>query len=266
MPSDAKGTRAFHGQLVIQAQGTTGSASTVASSQTATAIGEQDHDKQGDDHREDVSGSGNKGQARSDGGVENAVGSAVVGGAGDDNHDGSDNGLGNDLPPTSAPPSPSVAASRGKRRFSAMDSTSGGDSDISDLTTPLQNASSTSSHMSSASASLSKRGRVSGAVALASLGHSLTGFTSVFRQGIEMEQARHNARVARRDTHNASTSSSSQAMDKAQTVELDLSPDELAALLEILEEESAANAYMQIRRDDLRVAWVKRKLAGAGVV
>ena len=54
-------------------------------------------------------------------------------------------------------------------------------------------------------------------------------------------------------------------MNQVQTVELNLSSDELAALLEIFEEDSTANAYLQIKSNDLRRAWVRRKLAGAGV-
>ena len=94
-----------------------------------------------------------------------------------------------------------------------------------------------------------------------SLGHSLTGFTLVFHQGIEMEQARHDARVAWQE-HGGT---SAQAMNQAQTVELDLLSDELAVLLEIFEEDSTANAYLQIKSDDLRRAWVRHKLAGASV-
>lgn len=127
------------------------------------------------------------------------------------------------------------------------------------------NASASVSSPTVSTSSASKRGRVSGAVALTSIGHSITGFTSVFRQGMEMEQARHVERVARRARDNLSSSSQAQAMDKAQDIEHDLSPDELATLLEIFEEESTAKAYLQIRDDanDLRKAWVRRKLAAA---
>ena len=51
VPGNAKGTRAFHGQLVMQSQATTSSA---PSSQTVTVTGEQDQDKQ-DDRAEDSS-------------------------------------------------------------------------------------------------------------------------------------------------------------------------------------------------------------------
>ena len=51
VPGDAEGTRAFHGQLVMQSQATTSSA---PSSQTVTVIGEQGQHKQ-DDCAEDLS-------------------------------------------------------------------------------------------------------------------------------------------------------------------------------------------------------------------
>ena len=54
-------------------------------------------------------------------------------------------------------------------------------------------------------------------------------------------------------------------MNWVQTVELDLSSDELAALLEIFEEDSTVNAYLQIKSNDLRRTWVRHKLAGASV-
>jgi hypothetical protein len=257
VPGDAKGTRALHGQPFMQSQDTQAAGSAAPTSQTVTAIGEQDRGKQ----REDLSGSGsvtNVGQgSHHEGNGSGGAAAAVV--AGD--IDGFDNDLANDIPPTSPPPSPSVAT---KRRFSTVDgataSGSGGDSDITSL---VQNSSS----------STSKRGRVSGAVALTSIGHSLTGFASVYRKGIEMQQARHEERVARRGqgTGSSDDSVSSQAMDKAQTVETDLSADELATLLENFEDEKAANAYLRIkgddlRGDDLRKAWVKRKLAAAAQV
>ena len=76
-----------------------------------------------------------------------------------------------------------------------------------------------------------------------------------------MEQARHDARVAWREHGGASA----RAMNQAQTVELDLSSDKLAALLEIFEEDSTVNVYLQIKSNDLRRAWVRHKLAGASV-
>ena len=51
MPGDAKGTRALHGQLVMQLQDTM---SSVPSSQTATVVGEKDQNKRVD-HAEDLS-------------------------------------------------------------------------------------------------------------------------------------------------------------------------------------------------------------------
>jgi hypothetical protein len=270
VPGDAKGTRAFHGQLLMQSQDTASasasgqprrSAPTTSKSATAsvTVIGDLEPKRQRQDHREQPeggyretkAGSGNESvedQDKGSGGA--AAAAAAVQVVGDE--DWADDIY---FPPTSAPPSPSVAT---KRRFSFLER---GDSDIA--TPSLPNTSSAPSTHPSTS-SVSKRGRVSGAVALTSIGHSITGFTSVYRQGIELEQARHEARAARRGQGaNSSSSSSSRAMDKAQTVECDLSSDELATLLEIFEEESTANAYLQIRTDELRKAWVRRKLAAA---
>jgi hypothetical protein len=51
------------------------------------------------------------------------------------------------------------------------------------------------------------------------------------------------------------------AMERAQELETYLSDDHLAALLELFQTDvSTADAYMVLKRDNLRKAWVQRKL------
>ena len=116
---------AFHGQLVMQSQATTSSA---PSFQTVTVNGKQDQDKQ-DDYAEDSSPAGmaldsgdmDQESLREGGGTGGGIQdkSVVAGGSHTDDNDESDSGLGNDIPPTSPPSTPSVTA---KCRFSAVDS------------------------------------------------------------------------------------------------------------------------------------------------
>jgi hypothetical protein len=51
------------------------------------------------------------------------------------------------------------------------------------------------------------------------------------------------------------------AMDRAQEVETDLSSHELAGLMEVFEDRDRARAYLAIKNDDVRKAWIERKLA-----
>lgn len=89
MPGDAKGTRALHGELVLQSQDTQASGSKTAqsapTSETVTVIGVQDQGKW--DH---LSGSGN---------VDRREGLGGVAFVGDDTSDEFETWPGNDLPP-----------------------------------------------------------------------------------------------------------------------------------------------------------------------
>ena len=56
-----------------------------------------------------------------------------------------------------------------------------------------------------------------------------------------------------------------QAVAQAQELETYLSDDELAALLEVFEEQNSARAYLRIKTNELWKAWVKHKLTTAGI-
>jgi hypothetical protein len=56
-----------------------------------------------------------------------------------------------------------------------------------------------------------------------------------------------------------------QALAQAQESEKYLTNDELAALIEVLEEPKSAKAYLVIKTAELRRAWIKRKLTALGI-
>lgn len=145
--------------------------------------------------------------------------------------------------PTSPPPSSVISGS--KRKFSALR-----------LSTP----GSTPSASTSAVTSSSKRGRMTGAIALHQLKDSLVDFNSNYSSSIRqrtnwIEQRTANSAVERRQT----------AMKLAQEQEKDLDVDHLAALLELFEDASIADAYITLGSESLRKAWVRRKLNLSGL-
>jgi hypothetical protein len=98
---------------------------------------------------------------------------------------------------------------------------------------------------------------MSGAVALNRLGDTLSDFTTSFRTSVQRrDQPPVDPTVERKNT----------AMERAQDLETDLSDDQLAALLELFQSDvSTADAYMVIKREPLRKAWVQRKLKLSGI-
>jgi hypothetical protein len=144
------------------------------------------------------------------------------------------------------PPSfqlPSTISS--KCQFSAVDDLTGSGAACSKR--------SSSSHVTSSSAA-SAKGRSVGAIALTNIGHNFADINSTLQMGIEMEQARFDARKAEwraREDHGDVTT---QAMQLAQQMEIHLTYNKLAALLEILEDSDTAKGYIQIQNDDLRKA------------
>jgi hypothetical protein len=165
----------------------------------------------------------------------------------------------NPAPPTSPPASPFTSAS--KRRFSALD---GNVSASSVAATP------TSRSLISSSSGSAKRGRITGAIALTTIGHGLAGLNTLYRTGLEQEDARHRQRMAwRQESRDHQVHSSNivdRAMDRVQELESSLSPDQLAGLLEIFEAHpGSARAYLAIKGDGVRNAWIQRKLVSIGL-
>jgi len=56
-----------------------------------------------------------------------------------------------------------------------------------------------------------------------------------------------------------------QALAQAQELEKYLTNDELAALIEVLEEPKSAKAYLVIKTAELWRAWIKHKLTALGI-
>lgn len=163
------------------------------------------------------------------------------------------NDLAGQPPPTSPPPSPSIAS---KRRFSVAENTS-------DTVTVRSQSQPSSSHVSTSTSTSAKRGRMTGAIALTSIGHGIADLSASYRRGLELDEARHVDRLSRRDRRENTIS---EAVERAQQLETHLLPDVLAALIEILEEnEGSAKAYLSISIESVRKAWVKRKLSKIGV-
>lgn len=188
------------------------------------------------------------------GGVDMGEGpsTAVGTSGGSGNARGADNDEENDHDPpaTSPPPSPSIAS---KRRFSAIDSESVDTSRDWDMVSPSARVTPASRSLVSSNSSTSKRGRMTGAIALANIGHTFSDFNSNYRIGLDRQEARHR----QREDNPMNT-----AIERAQEVESDLTPDELAGLLEVFQKErDSARAYLLIKNDSVRKAWIKRKLA-----
>jgi hypothetical protein len=134
-----------------------------------------------------------------------------------------------------APPPPSSDVSTSKRRFSALGTPSTAISSVTSLS------------------SASKRGRLSNAVVLSRLGDSLDDFNNSYRANMAFKQ--------KDPSIDATVKRKAAAMDRAQDLETDLTSEQIAALLELFEAEAnTADAYLNIKRDDVRKAWVRRKL------
>lgn len=181
------------------------------------------------------------------------------------------------IPPSSPPPSPSIAP---KRRFSLLDSESVGDvNDTAIKSLSRFSSSGKSSSRDSLSArstsSSSKRGRMSGAIALANIGHGIIDLGASYRKSIEDKEARHHDKMVQHQDAMSQMSRQAEreerrdvtfkeATDRAQELERDLSDDDLAALIDVFQtEEGSAMAYLAIKIESVRKAWVKRKISFA---
>jgi hypothetical protein len=163
----------------------------------------------------------------------------------------------NDPPATSPPPSPSIGS---KRRFSAIDLKGVSPSGDLDMGSPSAIVTPASRSLISSNSSTSKRGRITGAIALANIGHNLSEFNSMFRIGLDRQEARHRKRAVMQEQREDDPMEV--AMERVQEVDSDLTPDELAGLIEVFQKErDSARAYLLIKNEGVRKAWIKRKLA-----
>jgi hypothetical protein len=185
------------------------------------------------------------------------------------------------IPTTSLQPSPSVAS---KRRFSVLEQESVGDDNDTAAKSMSHFSSSRNSLSTRSTTSSGKRGRMSGTVALATIGHGILDLGASFRKSVENREARHNdimtqltlqmqhqgqqmERQERREQ--MARQERQEAMERAQEKESYLSDDDLATLFDVFQkEEGSATAYLNnlLEKDSLRKAWVKRKIALAPVL
>ena len=264
VPSDAKGKKAFHGRLALQPPN------------NKHTLDEDGGEGDGEDGDGEDGGKGDEGEQDEDD-VENPVTS------------GSGNSVGR-LPsvagpsvgqpntPSTPPIPPHVVASdppvtapagavatnneqleptslgpptssRSKRPFSTVDESS-----------TLPPSASQAPSTSTTSASSSKRGRMTGAIALTHIGNNFADFNATFRYGIDKEQERHQARMAERQSRGQECQ---QAVNQVQETEKYLTTDELAALIEVFEDHNSASTYLGIKTPELRKAWIRRKLVAS---
>ena len=205
-----------------------------------------------------------------------------------------------DPPPTLPPPTPSPS----KRRFSALVSES------ADSSTPSAIPGSSSAGISgispvsrSAASSSSKRGRMTGAIAISSLGHELSDIKGLLCMDLEMTKSNAEAREERKrlereqlERNRLERNRLEQerleheqleqerlerehreqvldhqkdpvlgAIDRMQEMETDLSADHQAILADLFNKEhDSTKVYLALKTDPLRKAWIKRRLTQAG--
>jgi hypothetical protein len=185
----------------------------------------------------------------------------------------------NNTSPTSLPSRSSFASN--KRRFSALESGSLVE-DTNDISSIKSLSPFTPSGSTPSSSTISKRGRMTGASGMHSIGHSLMDIGVSYRKGLESKEIRHQERMGRFDReiefqrereqrqdhqererkHQERERKRQEAMTRAQLLDSDIGPDNLAALLEVFEtEEVSVTTYLSIITDETRKAWVRRKIA-----
>ena len=189
MPGGAKGKKVYQGRKATDPSTSSmvlpGGAAVAAPANASTV---RQSDGNGDTSGEYNAGRASAGEhdvsgdmaGESGAGHESAVGTAngrsgepILDGDNDDNHN---------VAPTSPPPSSSITS---KCRFSAA--VEDAHTTSSSHVTSSQNTG-TASHTSSGSA---KRGQMTGAIAITTLGHGLADLTSTYCKGLEEEQLQH---------------------------------------------------------------------------
>jgi hypothetical protein len=270
-PSDAKGQKAYHGRLATQPHDTASLATNASDDDPEDGDGDGDGD--GDEGRDNDATGGSEAVVEG-GGLGTLAGPSAncsvnvpdgsgkfsgmdspAEGSGDAGHGSATELQDKDRHVTPPPPSPSIAS---KCPFSVVET----GSDSTTLPPSASQVPSVSSTSHASSSSTSKRGRMTGAIALTHIGNNLADFNSAYRYGVDREHERHQARMEERKARGHECG---QAVAQAQELETYLSDDELAALLEVFEEQNSARAYLGIKTNELRKAWVKRKLTTAGI-
>lgn len=252
VPSEAKGQNAFHGRLAVPQSSTM--AADNGNGDPDDGEGDDDDEKEDNDGVGRVDGTGTQAQ------VDDVDDATTVITAGP-----SRSGEVEELNerPESPPPTPSVAP---KRRFSEIDTHSNSKSLPPSISHP---SSLTGSHVSSLGTSESKRGRMTGSIALNHIGQNFAGFNEVYKYGIDKEQERHQARMEERNARlrvsQQLSDRSRQASEQAQQLETYLELEELAVLIEVLEDQNVASTYLSLKADELRKAWIRRKLIARGM-
>lgn len=200
----------------------------------------------------------------------------------------------NDILSTSPPPSPSIGS---KRTFTALDSESVIEVDTAAIKyLPRVSSSRMASSSTPSTSTTSKRGRLTGAIALTTIGHGIVDLGASIRQGLVDKDSRHQDRMTQlerqldhqelqlklqrehqehqelqgtleRQERQERQQKRKEAMDLAQDIDIDIGPENLAYLLEVFEtEEDSARTYLSIKVDDVRKAWVKMKIARRSIV
>ena len=177
--------------------------------------------------------------------------------------------------PTLPPPTPSPS----KQRFSTLASESIDSSSQSAIPSPstaITGGSPTSRSAVSSSSGRAKRGRMTGAIAISSLGHELSDIKGLLRMEIESTKSNLDAREERkrwemeRSEHNHPRQIQNQpmpmdpmlnAIEHMQELDSDLSPDDQATLADLFNEDTgSAKTYLALKTDPVRKAWIQRKL------
>lgn len=182
----------------------------------------------------------------------------------------------NDIPPTSSPPSPSIAS---KRRFSQSAIEDPNDYDSAGMKS-LHRFSSSSSTPSTSS----KRGRMTGTIALTTIGHGILEMGASYCKSLDSKDIRHQDRMTQwdrqlgiqrerqerqdlqesleRKEREERQQKHQDAIDCAQEIDLDLESEDLAKLLEVFQHDiDSAVLYLSIKTEGVRKAWVKRRIA-----
>lgn len=196
-------------------------------------------------------------------------------------------------PPTLPPPTPSPS----KRRFSAVSESADASSSsaiVDSSSAGISRISPVSRSAVSSSSSRAKRGKMTGAIAMSSLGHELSDIKGLLRLDLELTKSNAEAREERkrqqlkrwqerehldrerlehehleeRKRLEQSVSVHQDPMLDAiyhmQEVETDLSADEQAILVDLFSKEhDSAKSYLALKSDPVRKAWIKRRLKQA---
>ena len=127
-----------------------------------------------------------------------------------------------------------------------------------------------------------KHGRITGSIALTNIRHSIQDLGATYRKSIESKQAKHHdlmAQLSLQMSHQEQQlelqghqlkhqerqdrfQKCQEAMELAQGKETYLPDEDFAALFDVFQkEEGSALAYLSIKTEGVRKAWVKRKIA-----